>query len=87
MIEDAATLSFTGGGATPIEAGDIVYQATGRGTVLGTPILESGSWTVGGNATGTILLNKISVGLSDFKMLGFATLNPTYKIKDLQFIK
>lgn len=59
-VKEAATLSFTGGGATPIEAGDIVYQATGRGTVLGTPILESGSWTVGGNAAGIILLNKIS---------------------------
>ena len=59
-VKEAATLSFTGGGATPIEAGDIVYQATGRGTVLGTPILASGSWKVGGNATGIILLNKIS---------------------------
>jgi len=57
-VKEAATVSFTGG-ATPIEVGDIVTQTNGaRGTVIETPILESGDWD-SGNAAGIIMLNKL----------------------------
>ena len=59
-INEAATLSFTSGGTTPIESGDVVGQANGAsGTVIGTPVVSSGSWAAG-NAAGVILLNNLS---------------------------
>lgn len=58
-VKEVATVSFTGGGTTPVEAGDIVTQTNGaRGTVIETPILESGDWG-SGDAAGIILLNKL----------------------------
>lgn len=54
---EAASVTFTGG-TTEIEDGDIVTQSNGaRGTVVGSPILSSGTW--GGNAAGTLLLNNL----------------------------
>jgi len=57
---EAASLDFTANGTTEIESGDIITQPNGAmGTVVGNPILNSGSWTVSGTATGVILLNNL----------------------------
>ncbi|MBL7180144.1 MAG: immune inhibitor A [Desulfobacterales bacterium] len=60
-VTEGATLKFTTSGTgntTPIKDGDIVIQGAVRGTVVGDPILESGSWA-GGNAAGIMILNKV----------------------------
>lgn len=58
-ITEAATVSFSSGGTTAIEEGDIVRQSNGAtGTVIGAPILSSGSWA-GDDAAGIILLNNL----------------------------
>ncbi|MFC1813845.1 hypothetical protein ACFL03_14260 [Thermodesulfobacteriota bacterium] len=59
-VTEGATLKFTNGDATPIESGDIVVQGLNYATVVGDPVLESGSWTAGGNATGILILNKVN---------------------------
>jgi len=59
-IKEAAELRFNSGGTTEIVDGDIITQANGaRGTVVGNPILSSGSWAAG-NAVGIITINKVS---------------------------
>jgi hypothetical protein len=60
-IIESASITFNSGGATPIEDGDnVVGSVSGAsGTVSGTPIIESGSWT-GNDAAGTILLKNVS---------------------------
>ncbi len=58
-IIEAASVSFTSGGTTPIIAGDLLTQLNGAiGTVVSDPILSSGSWS-SGNAAGVILLNNL----------------------------
>ena len=60
-VTEGATLKFTTSGTgntTPIKDGDIVIQGAARGTVVGDPILESGSWA-GGDAAGIMILNKV----------------------------
>ena len=60
-VIEGASLKFTTtgtGSTTPIKGGDIVIQGTARGTVVGDPIIESGSWA-GGNAVGIMILNKV----------------------------
>lgn len=58
-IVEAASLDFTANGTTEIEDGDIITQSSSAmGTVVGKPILSSGSWA-GGDATGVILLNNL----------------------------
>jgi len=59
-LKEGASVSFTSGGTTSIEDGDIVTQSNGaEGTVVGAPILSSGTWA-GGDAVGTIILNNLS---------------------------
>jgi len=58
-LTEGATVSFNSGGTTAIEDGDIVTQSNGaEGTVVGAPILSSGTWA-GGDAAGIILLNNL----------------------------
>jgi len=58
-LKEGASVSFTSGGTTAIEEGDIVTQSDGaEGTVIGTPILSSGTWS-GGDAAGVIILNNL----------------------------
>lgn len=58
-VKEATSIQFTGGNSAPIKDGDLVEQDNGAfGTVLGDPILTSGSW--GTDAAGTILLNSVS---------------------------
>ncbi len=58
-VLEAATVEFTSGGSTEIEAGDSVRQSNGaQGKVVGTPVLSSGSWT-SGTAAGIMLLNNL----------------------------
>jgi prepilin-type N-terminal cleavage/methylation domain-containing protein len=57
---EGATLQFDSGGTTAIEKGDIVSQTNGaRGTVIISPIVQSGSWA-GGDASGILVLNNVS---------------------------
>jgi len=59
-IKEAAEVDFINGGTTEIEDGDIITQANGaRGTVVGNPVLRSGSWA-GGDADGIMTINKVS---------------------------
>jgi hypothetical protein len=60
-IKEAAELRFVSGGTTEIVDGDIIIQDfTGaRGTVVGNPVLSSGSWAAG-NAAGIITINNVS---------------------------
>jgi len=59
-IKEAAEVRFNSGGTAEIEDGDIITQANGaRGTVVGNPVLSSGSWAAG-NAVGIITINNVS---------------------------
>ena len=59
-IKEAAEISFNSGGTTEIEDGNIITQANGaRGTVVGNPVLSSGSWAAG-DAVGIITINNVS---------------------------
>jgi len=68
-IKEAAELRFNSGGTTEIENGDIITQANGaHGTVVGNPVLSSGSWAAG-NAVGIITINKVSGTFADGQAL------------------
>lgn len=71
-LKEGASIQFTGGSGTAIQDGDlIVQQGTGAyGTVVGDPILSSGTWGV--DAAGLIVLNKLSA--ANFQN-GFPVLN------------
>lgn len=60
-VIESASITFNSGGATPIEDGDNIKGSVSgaSGTVSGTPIIESGSWT-GNDAAGTILLKNVN---------------------------
>ncbi len=87
-VMEASSVTFINGGSVSIEDGDMVVGQTsgGRGTVSGTPILQSGSWA-GNSAAGTLLLRNttgtFSVG-EQIKVIGStATFKVTeYRIRD-----
>jgi len=59
-IKEAAEVRFNSGGTAEIEDGDIITQANGaRGTVVGNPVLSSGSWAAD-TAAGIITINNVS---------------------------
>jgi len=60
-IKEAAELRFNSGGSTEIVDGDIIIQdfSGARGTVVGNPVLSSGTWAAG-NAAGIITINNVS---------------------------
>jgi hypothetical protein len=60
-VTEAASIAYTSGGTTPIVDGEVVMGQTSnaQGIVIGTPIVDSGSWG-GGNGQGTIFLSNVS---------------------------
>jgi len=84
-LYEAASIEFTGG-SSEVRSGSVVTQDNGaRGTVVGAPILSSGSWG-SGNAAGIIMLNKISGTFqnADLKVAGIpiATATPNFRGRD-----
>ncbi|MFC1799221.1 hypothetical protein ACFLZL_05400 [Thermodesulfobacteriota bacterium] len=78
-VQESASVTFTNGGTTEIEAGDtIVGQTSGaRGTVVGAPIIDpatSGTWA-GGTAAGTLLIKNVtgSFQIETVYVIGSAT--------------
>jgi hypothetical protein len=58
-VFEAAVIEFSGGGPTPIAAGDKVFQSNGAiGTVIVPPVLSDTDWA-GGNAAGMLWLNNL----------------------------
>lgn len=70
LVEGKA-LPFTGGGVARIKAGDIIKSSDGtkEARVVMTPILTSGSWIAGGNATGTLILSNVEGSFSSSENL------------------
>ena len=69
-VKESASISFDSGGTSEIIDGDILVGATSSasGTVNGTPIIASGSWS-GNDAAGTILLKNVLGTFSDGEQL------------------
>ncbi len=59
-LAEGASIQFDSGGTTAIEKGDTVSQSNGaEGVVIVPPVVQSGSWA-GGDASGFVILNKLS---------------------------
>jgi hypothetical protein len=82
-VKESASISFDIGGPSPIEDGDIIVGVTSSasGTVNGTPIVASGSWS-GNDAVGTILLKNVLGNFLNGEQLKVNGGNVTMKVSD-----